>query len=270
MPPLARPVLAIASVSILAACGIEYRPAKSGADSARAVAAAESARAAERQVDTVTRVDTLVRVDTVLVRDSLIALGGAPDPVATSAIGTAPVDSLRLVPRPALPSAPVTPRVATPSAAMPAVTPADLDALRRTGLRVPVEGVRAADVPDSFHERRGTGEHQALDILAPRGTRVLAAADGRVVKLFESRAGGHTVYVVEPGGRFMLYYAHLDGYRPGLAEGQAVRAGDVLGTVGSTGNASPAAPHLHFAVARVADAARWWEGTAIDPHPFLR
>jgi murein DD-endopeptidase MepM/ murein hydrolase activator NlpD len=151
------------------------------------------------------------------------------------------------------------------------VTAADLAALRAAGLRVPVQGVPAARVPDTFNERRGGGRaHHALDILAPRGTPVLSAADGRVHKLFESAAGGLTVYVLDPTGRWVHYYAHLDAYRPGLAEGQMVRAGDALGTVGSTGNANPDAPHLHFAVARLADPRRWWAGTPVDPRPFLR
>jgi murein DD-endopeptidase MepM/ murein hydrolase activator NlpD len=158
------------------------------------------------------------------------------------------------------------------AAADTAVAAADLAELRAQGLRVPVQGVRAADVPSTFGERRDGGgrPHGALDILAARGTPVLAAADGRVLKLFESRAGGHTVYVADARGRWVYYYAHLDAYRPGLAEGQTVRAGDVLGAVGSTGNASPGTPHLHFAVARVADLRRWWAGTPVDPKPYLR
>jgi murein DD-endopeptidase MepM/ murein hydrolase activator NlpD len=152
------------------------------------------------------------------------------------------------------------------------VTAADLAALRAVGLRVPVAGVAPPRVPDSFGERRGGGSrpHEAIDILAPRGTPVVAAADGRVHKLFTSAAGGLTVYVLDPTGRLVYYYAHLDAYRPGLAEGQAVRAGDALGTVGASGNASPDAPHLHFAVARLDDPRRWWAGTPIDPKPFLR
>jgi len=243
-----------------AACGIEYRPAKTGADSARAVAALAAARAesaaAFRRANT--RVDTVVRVDTVFVRDTLPALGEAP------------TDSLTL--RPA-----VVPRAGAGGAATSApqtavVTNADLAALQTRGLLVPVQGVRAADVPDTFNERRGGGTrpHEALDILAPRGTPVIAADDGRVTKLFTSKAGGLTVYVLAPGDRLMSYYAHLDHYREGLAEGQAVRRGDVLGYVGSTGDADANAPHLHFALAVVSDPHRWWAGTPIDPKPYLR
>ncbi|GJG86618.1 hypothetical protein tb265_17990 [Gemmatimonadetes bacterium T265] len=238
----------------LTACSVEYRPAKTGEDSARAVAALAAARAesavALRRANT--RVDTVVRVDTIYVRDTLPALGEPP------------ADSLTLKP------AVVSPATATVTTA--AVTPADLDALRARGLLVPVQGVRAADVPDTFNERRGGGTrpHEALDILAPRGTPVLAADDGRVAKLFTSKAGGLTVYVLAPGDRLIAYYAHLDRYRDGLAEGAAVRRGDVLGYVGSTGDADAATPHLHFAVAVVNDPRRWWAGTPIDPKPFLR
>lgn len=239
----------------LTACNVEYRPAKTGEDSARAVAALAAARAetvaAFRLANT--RVDTVVRIDTVFVRDTLPALG---DP---------PTDSLTLRPA-AVASA------QAPAAQTAMVTPADLDALRTRGLLVPVQGVRAADVPDTFNERRGAGtrSHEALDILAPRGTPVLAADDGRVTKLFTSKAGGLTVYVLAPGDRVIAYYAHLDRYREGLTEGAAVRRGDVLGYVGSTGDADAAAPHLHFALAVVGDPHRWWAGTPIDPKPYLR
>lgn len=262
----------------VAACGVEYRPGKSGADSARAVARADSARRATHAVDTVTRVDTVVRVDTVRVRDTLPALGGPPPAAA--------VDSFHVARRPDAPGAApnaapntspnVVPNVASSASpadtAPPVVTAADLAALAARGLRVPVQGVTAARVPDTFDERRDRGSrpHQALDIRAPRGTPVLSAADGRVLKLFTSAAGGRTVYVLDASGRFVCYYAHLDAYRPGLAEGQAVRAGDPLGTVGSTGNADATAPHLHFAVARLDDPRRWWAGTPVDPKPYLR
>ncbi len=280
----------LVGVALLAACGVEYRPAKTGAESARAVAAhAESlaVQGAGGGRDTVVRIDTVVRVDTVLVRDTLPALGDPPPDVAAAAPAPAPaspVDSFRVTPRPdpagpgrdlAAPTASVpaaSPAPAAPPVVTPVVTPADLATLRAAGLRVPVQGIPAARVPDTFGERRDGGSlpHEALDIAAPRGTPVLAAAGGRVHKLFTSAAGGLTVYVLDPAGRFVYYYAHLDAYRPGIAEGQAVRAGDVLGTVGSTGNASPAAPHLHFAVARLDDPRRWWEGTPLDPRPFLR
>ena len=138
-------------------------------------------------------------------------------------------------------------------------------------LPVPVAGVRAAQLTDTWGQSRAGGAraHEAIDIMAPRGTPVLAAAPGRVEKLFLSRDGGNTVYVRSTDGRLVFYYAHLDTYRPGLAEGQAVRRGDLLGTVGSTGNASPEAPHLHFSVKRMAPGEGWSAGVPLNPYPLL-
>jgi murein DD-endopeptidase MepM/ murein hydrolase activator NlpD len=138
-------------------------------------------------------------------------------------------------------------------------------------LPVPVAGVRAAQLTDTWGQSRAGGAraHEAIDIMAPRGTPVLAAAPGRVEKLFLSRDGGNTVYVRSTDGRLVFYYAHLDTYRPGLAEGQAVRRGDLLGTVGSTGNASPEAPHLHFSVKRMAQGEGWSAGVPLNPYPLL-
>ena len=138
-----------------------------------------------------------------------------------------------------------------------------------TGLLVPVEGVRPQDLRDDFNEIHAGHRHEALDILAPRGTPVLAAADGTIVKLFLSKAGGLTVYEFDPTATYCFYYAHLDRYAAGTREGQAVRKGDVLAYVGSTGDASPDAPHLHFAMYQLGPEKRWWEGTAIDPYPWL-
>ena len=106
--------------------------------------------------------------------------------------------------------------------------------------------------------------------MAPKGTKVLAVADGKVAKLFESKAGGLTIYQFDPTGAVAYYYAHLDRYAPGLADGAAVRRGQVIGFVGSTGNADTAAPHLHFAIFRLGPERRWWEGEAIDPYRVLK
>lgn len=111
--------------------------------------------------------------------------------------------------------------------------------------------------------------HDAIDIMAPRGTPVRAVADGTVEKLFTSEAGGLTLYQFEPTGRYAYYYAHLDRYAPGLAEGDTLRQGQLVGYVGSTGNASDDAPHLHFAIFLLGPEKRWWEGTAINPYPLL-
>jgi murein DD-endopeptidase MepM/ murein hydrolase activator NlpD len=118
--------------------------------------------------------------------------------------------------------------------------------------------------------RGGERRHEALDIAAPAGTPVIAAAEGRVEKLFRSDDGGNTVYIRSADRRTIYYYAHLQGYSPDLEEGKPVERGQRLGTVGATGNADPSAPHLHFAIMRTAPDAEWWEpATAINPYPLL-
>ena len=136
-------------------------------------------------------------------------------------------------------------------------------------LLIPVAGVTASQLFDTFDQSRGGRPHEAIDIAAPRGTPVVAVDDGRVVKLFNSKPGGLTVYQFDSGQRLAYYYAHLDRYAPGLAEKQELKRGEVLGYVGSTGNANPAAPHLHFAIFALGPEKRWWQGTAINPYPFF-
>ena len=137
-----------------------------------------------------------------------------------------------------------------------------------SGLAVPVAGIRPGDLVDTFDDARSEGRvHDAIDIMASRGTPVVAAAAGTVARLFESERGGLTVYV--QNGRTVYYYAHLDAYAAGLAAGQAVGRGDVLGTVGSTGNASPDGPHLHFAVWIAPSEDAFWEGRNLNPYPLL-
>jgi len=140
-----------------------------------------------------------------------------------------------------------------------------------SGLAIPVAGVKPEQLVDTYSAARAGGRvHDANDIMAPRGTLVIAAAPGTVEKLFFSHGGGGiTAYVRSPDGQWQYYYAHLDGYAPGLHEGQAVKQGDPIGRVGSTGDASPTAPHLHFAVNRMAPGQRWWQGTPINPYPLL-
>ncbi len=140
-----------------------------------------------------------------------------------------------------------------------------------SGLAIPVAGIRAAQLSDTFRDSRSGGRvHDAIDIMAPRGTPVLAAADGMVEKLYFSRGGGGiSLYVRSADRNWSFYYAHLDGYAPGLREGLRVARGDPLGTVGSTGNASPAGPHLHFAIHRMTPGERWWQGAPVNPYPLL-
>lgn len=141
-----------------------------------------------------------------------------------------------------------------------------------SGLLIPVPGVAPDDLVDTFTAaREGGRSHDAIDILAPRGTPVVAAAAGRVARLFTSERGGLTVYVLVPDGDAYAvhYYAHLDAYAPGLAGGQDVVTGQPLGTVGDSGNAAPGNTHLHFAVWRVDDPAQFWDGPALNPYPLL-
>jgi murein DD-endopeptidase MepM/ murein hydrolase activator NlpD len=142
--------------------------------------------------------------------------------------------------------------------------------LARRDLLIPVDGVTANRLTDTFNDSRAIGRrHDAIDIMAPRGTEVRAVDDGSVAKLFTSKAGGLTIYQFDPTQTFSYYYAHLDRYATGLAEHQSVRRGQVLGYVGSTGNAAETAPHLHFAIARLGTDRAWWKGDPINPYPLL-
>jgi murein DD-endopeptidase MepM/ murein hydrolase activator NlpD len=134
---------------------------------------------------------------------------------------------------------------------------------------VPVAGVARTAMRDMFDEVRGNRRHEAIDILAPQGTPVIATDDGVVKKLFTSKPGGLTVYQFDPDQRFCYYYAHLDHYAAGLHEGQLLRRGEVLGYVGVTGNAPKNTPHLHFALIRLDVERRWWKGTYVNPYPLL-
>ena len=146
-----------------------------------------------------------------------------------------------------------------------------VDALRDRDLKVPVEGVDGDDLRDTFADTRGSSRaHEAIDIMAARGTRVVAVDGGIVKKLFTSDAGGLTIYQFDPSQTYTYYYAHLDAYADGLREGQRVERGDLLGYVGTTGNASPTAPHLHFAIFRLTPERQWWKGEPINPYPVLK
>ena len=143
----------------------------------------------------------------------------------------------------------------------------DIESLRRRSLALPVRGIDAEELVSSFDDARGQQRrHEAIDILAPRGTDVVAVEDGKVAKLFTSVAGGLTVYQFDPSEQFVYYYAHLDSYAPGLTEGMMLRQGDVVGAVGTTGNAPEGTPHLHFAISKLDPDRRWWGGTALDPY----
>jgi murein DD-endopeptidase MepM/ murein hydrolase activator NlpD len=172
---------------------------------------------------------------------------------------------LVLVQRGLVPAVPAEPEATAPAA----LPPSDL---RERTLLIPVQGVQPAALSNTFGAPRGGGTrvHHALDIMAARGTPVQAVEGGTVVRLHRGGAGGITVYQLDAASRYGYYYAHLDRYAPGLSEGKTVTRGEVLGYVGTTGNAPPDAPHLHFAIYEVTDPKRPWRGRPIDPYPLWR
>ena len=186
---------------------------------------------------------------------ALLWSAGSRFPAQALAAPKAP-DAMRFTLLPSMPPPPQ-PADALPAAVLPA-------------LGMPIAGVDPRTLQSSFSQTRGTHAHEALDIMAPRGTEVLAVAAGNVVKLFNSKPGGLTVYQFDNSRAWCYYYAHLDRYAAGLKEGVLLRQGQVLGYVGSTGDASPDAPHLHFAVFELGPEKHWWQGTAVDPLPLLK
>lgn len=149
---------------------------------------------------------------------------------------------------------------------VPVAAPPPAPRAERPELMVPVQGVHPSLVKDSFTAGRGGGRtHDAVDIMAPRGTPVLAADDGRILKLRQNEAGGITIYQLDEGSRFVYYYAHLERYRRGLAEGEKVRQGDLLGYVGTSGNAPDNLPHLHFQVMKYRGNGQYWGGDPVNP-----
>ncbi|MBC7925151.1 MAG: M23 family metallopeptidase [Bryobacteraceae bacterium] len=141
---------------------------------------------------------------------------------------------------------------------------------RKIGL--PIAGLKQSEILDTFNHSRAAGErrHEATDIMAPRGTPVIAVDSGVIKKLFNSKPGGLTIYQYDPGERVCYYYAHLDSYAAGVREGMSVRRGDLIGYVGSTGNAAPDAPHLHFAILQLGPGKEWWRDTIpFNPYPAL-
>ena len=144
-----------------------------------------------------------------------------------------------------------------------------IEMLRDKHLKMPVD-VDRDDLRDTFSDARGGSRaHEALDIMASRHAAVRAVEDGHIQKLFTSKAGGLTIYEFDPTETFTYYYAHLDRYADGLREGQMVKRGEVIGYVGSSGNASPDAPHLHFAIFRLTPERQWWKGEPINPYPVF-
>ncbi|MFN6963971.1 MAG: M23 family metallopeptidase [Pyrinomonadaceae bacterium] len=188
-------------------------------------------------------------------------------PVAVDSVGAPLADT----PVPTPLDAPEEFADAAPQPSLPATQPALPPQNGELDLAMPVSGVRPEQLTDTFADSRSDGRvHEALDIMAPAGTPVVAAADGTIVKFWDSERGGITIYQRSPSGSYIYYYAHLQRRADAIREGQAVTRGTLLGYVGDTGNAGAGNFHLHFAVYRVTDPRRYWEGEPIDPYPLLR
>lgn len=205
----------------------------------------------------------------------------APAPAPVAAPGTPAPGQPVQAGQASMPAAPVVPtdlseadlplRPAQPFPVPDVDANASAAALASTGkLLIPVEGMKYAQLSNNFDQPRGKERHhEALDIMAPNGTKVLAVADGKVVKLFNSKPGGLTVYQFDPTEKLAYYYAHLEKYADGMKEGQSVKRGDLIGYVGVTGNSNPNAPHLHFAVFELTPEKQWWKGTPLNPYPMM-
>ncbi|MBD8632217.1 M23 family metallopeptidase [Oxalobacteraceae sp. CFBP 8755] len=208
-----------------------------------------------------------------------VALQDVPEKPATEVAATAPA-------APGIPASQIEGQLPPAPVVVPNLEDADLplrptpDATAAAGaatpttmpgkLLVPVQGIKSAQLTDTFYQPRGEQrQHEALDIMAPTGTPVVAVADGKVAKLFHSKPGGLTVYQFDPTEQFAYYYAHLDRYADGIAEGMEVKRGTLIGYVGVTGNSDPNAPHLHFAVVALTPEKQWWKGTPLNPFPLM-
>ncbi|WP_313207665.1 M23 family metallopeptidase [Stenotrophomonas sp.] len=210
-----------------------------------------------------------MRLSQLIVLGVLLGLGAgwwlrrdAGEPVAVARPAAQPAVA------PAPPAAAATPHADAP---VPTTMPPSSASDAPTGLLLPVQGIQISQLRDTFTDARSEGRvHDAIDIMADAGTPVLAVADGAVEKLFDSKRGGLTIYQFESSGRWCYYYAHLQRYADGLAEKQVIKRGEVIGYVGSTGNASADAPHLHFEVHVLGPEKQWWKGESINPYPLLQ
>lgn len=194
----------------------------------------------------------------------------APSPVLEESPVSSPLpDTPPVVPSPAAASSETPPPENDESPAK--NQPAAESFVGKLKLIVPVAGIKPGQLVDTFADARSEGRiHDAIDIPAPAGTPVLAAADGEILKLFQSERGGTTIYQLSTDRRIVFYYAHLQQYAEGIAPEKFVKQGDVIGYVGDTGNAGPGNFHLHFSISIIADPKRYWEGTNINPYPLLR
>lgn len=190
-----------------------------------------------------------------------LAAPAPPPPEVATAIPTPPAA--------AAPLAPDRPLAARPDDAVSAAESGDEIATLRRALVVPVAGIQRSQLRDSYSDPRGDRVHEAMDVLAPRGTPVLSAADGTVLKLFDSTPGGLMIYASDPSRRFILLYGHLDRYADGLVDGMPLARGQVIGYVGTSGNAAAGTPHLHFEILRANPAVDWWIGDPLNPYTLL-
>jgi murein DD-endopeptidase MepM/ murein hydrolase activator NlpD len=217
------------------------------------------------------------------------AMGAQPEPAAPAVSvpdGTAaPTELARFLEETdrsaASASQPAKSSEAKPEAAKPREKVSALPAVRNPGdpegarmlaqrsLEVPVAGIQPTALSDNYDQTRGSRKHEAIDIMAPMGTPVVAVDDGRIAKLFTSKAGGLTIYQFDPQARLAYYYAHLQRYADNVREGKDVRRGDLIGYVGVSGNSAANAPHLHFAVFKLGNPPKWWQGEAVNPYPAL-
>jgi peptidoglycan LD-endopeptidase LytH len=185
----------------------------------------------------------------------------APAPAPSFAPASPAANAVDTPPPSEFPTAPPTPGL---------VNEADLTALKAKNLLIPVTGITANQLRDSFYDGRSEGRtHEALDIMAAGGTPVMAAADGTVVRLFQSAKGGITLYQLDASGLYVYYYAHLQGYAKGISEGKSIRRGEVIAYVGDTGNAGAGNYHLHFAISKPMTPRKWSSGIPINPYPIL-
>jgi peptidoglycan LD-endopeptidase LytH len=186
-----------------------------------------------------------------------------PTPVQTMAERSPTRDEPVISAPPALDNDRVIAADATTIAAEPVAT---TDGLPTTRLRVPIDGTDVESFKGGFSQMRGKRPHDGVDIVAPRGTAIIAVEDGTIAKLFFSRLGGITIYEFEEGGRLCFYYAHLQRYADGLHDGQRVSRGEIIGYVGTSGNAPPGTPHLHFEISELNQDRKWWQGRPLDPY----
>jgi len=199
--------------------------------------------------------------------DGWLRTNGPPKP----APGLVSDPVMAAAPRSSRPAAKTAPASAPPSPAGAAATVGTTGDVSNGHLRLPIDGIDIESFKGGFDERRGGDRpHEAVDVLSPRNTPVHAVENGTIAKLFYSKAGGLTIYQFDPSGRYCYYYAHLERYADGLHDGQTIAKGDVIGYVGTSGNAPPDTPHLHFAVFELKGDRKWWQGTPLDPYGVFK